>query len=366
MKNYLSTPNYQHEQLPKIGILLVNLGTPDQPTPAALRRYLGEFLADPRLTEMPRWLWRLILHGIILRVRPKRSAHAYQQIWTENGSPLLYWSKQQVKALRQQLEQSSLPITVALGMRYGHPSIAQSLETLRQANTRYLLILPLYPQYSATTTASVFDAIGKTLQYWRWLPDIRFISHYHDYPAYIQALTQQIRSYWQQHGQADKLLFSFHGIPQRFFLNGDPYFCECHKTARLVAEQLQLPAERWQVVFQSRFGREPWLQPYTDEQLKSLAAAGTARVDVICPGFAADCLETLEEIAKQNRDLFLQAGGQAFHYIPALNDNPEHIQMMVSLIKQHSQGWLENITLEDLQQQAQQTWQRAEKLGATQ
>ncbi len=328
---------YNHENEAQIGILLVNLGTPDAPTSSELRKYLGEFLADPRITEMPRWLWWLVLHGIILRIRPNRSAKKYQQIWTKSGSPLLEISKNQLQSL-QELSQEyfELPITFALGMRYGNPSIATGLEQLRKANARYILILPLYPQYSSASTGSVFDAVNEVLKSWRWLPDIRFISHYHDHPIYIKALTTQIKRYWNEHGKPDKLLFSFHGIPKRFFLNGDPYYCECQKTARLVAEQIDVPS---QVVFQSRFGREEWLKPYTDKTLTELGKEGLNRVDVICPGFAADCLETLEEIDHENRKIFLQAGGKEFHYIPALNASFEHIQLLAELITQHIQGW---------------------------
>jgi ferrochelatase len=246
-------------------------------------------------------------------------------------------------------------MTVAIGMRYGNPSIAEGLEQLRQANAQRILILPLYPQYSSATTGSTFDAIAEVLKGWRWVPDIRFISHYPNLPAYIHALATQIKNDWAEHGMPDKLLFSYHGIPKRFFLAGDPYHCECHKTARLVAQAIDLPKEKWQVVFQSRFGREEWLKPYTDQTLEELGKAGTKRVDVICPGFAADCLETLEEIDQQNRQLFLQAGGQEFHYISALNENAEHIQAMLELVKQHSQGWTEcQQTLEELEQEAQQ------------
>jgi len=338
---------YDHKSSETIGVLLVNLGTPDAPTTSALRQYLGEFLADPRITEMPRWLWWLILHGIILRIRPQRSAKKYQKIWTESGSPLLEISKTQLQLLQQVVpEHFKMPITVALGMRYGNPSIAAGLEQLRAANAKYILILPLYPQYSSASTGSVFDAVSKVLTSWRWLPDIRFISHYHDHPTYIQALITHIKKYWDEHGTPDKLLLSFHGIPKRFFLNGDPYYCECQKTARLVAEQINIPS---QVVFQSRFGREEWLKPYIDQTLIDLGKTGLTRVDVICPGFSADCLETLEEINHENRQNFLQAGGGEFHYIPALNTSAEHIQLLLELIAQHTQGWNQKI---DVKQQS--------------
>jgi len=352
MKTYLKGSDFKHNDITTTGILLVNLGTPDAPTPAALRRYLGEFLSDPRVTEMPRWLWWLILHGIILRVRPRRSAKNYAKIWTEQGSPLFAISQAQQQALQKVVQENShSPIKVVLGMRYGQPSIESALDELRQAHVQRLLILPLYPQYSSSTSASVFDAVSDVLKKWRWLPDIRFISHYHDHPDYIDALANSVQRYWQQHGQPDKLLFSFHGVPKRFFTAGDPYHCECHKTARLVAEQLDLAQSKWQVVFQSRFGREEWLKPYTDHTLEALAKSGTKRVDVVCPGFSADCLETLEEIDQENRDLFLQAGGKDFHYIPALNDDDSHIQALFSLVTKHAQGWdLE--TIDSLEKEA--------------
>ncbi|OQW91030.1 MAG: ferrochelatase [Beggiatoa sp. IS2] len=306
----------------KVGILLTNLGTPDAPTPAALRRYLGEFLADPRVTELSRWLWLPILHGIILRTRPKRSAQLYQKIWTKSGSPLFAISQAQVAALREILSES---VVLALGMRYGHPSIAEGLAQLRHAQVQRITILPLYPQYSSATTGSTFDAISQALQQWRWIPDIHFISDYHNHPAYIHAVATRIQAYWQTHGQPTQLIFSFHGTPKRFFLAGDPYYHQCLATAQLIATQLALPKELWQVTFQSRFGREEWLQPYTDYTLTELGKKGTQRVDVVCPGFAADCLETLEEIDQENRHLFLEAGGKVFHYIPALNECAEHI-----------------------------------------
>jgi ferrochelatase len=361
--NY-SSVSYQHGALPITGVLLTNLGTPDAPTPAALRRYLGEFLADPRVVELPRWLWWLALHGIILRVRPRRAAHAYQQVWTPDGSPLLSIARAQTAKIEAALRSRwQAPFHVELGMRYGNPSIPAALERLRQAGAQRLLILPLYPQYASATTGSTLDAVSQVLRGWRWLPDIRFISHYHDWPAYIGAIAASIRESWQQRGQPDKLLFSFHGIPQRTFLAGDPYHCECHKTARLTAEALGLAAEQWQVTFQSRFGREPWLQPYTDVTLKEFGGRKTRRVDVVCPGFSADCLETLEEILVQNREFFLQAGGGEFHYIQALNDRADHIAALADLLAQHAQGW-PDMPAAELQIQAAASQQRATAGGA--
>ncbi len=342
MPHYQGEHNFSHDAPSCLGILVTNLGTPDAPTPAALRRYLGEFLADPRVVEFPRTLWWVILHGVILRLRPRRAARAYQRIWTETGSPLLVHTRQQATALQDRLTtRLPGPAQVALAMRYGRPSIAQGLETLRRAGARRLLVLPLYPQYSASTAASTFDAVVDVLKTWRWVPELRLVMHYHDDTAYIAALANSVRAYRAQHGEGDKLLFSFHGLPRRYLVQGDPYHRQCHKTARLVAAALDLPAERWQVVFQSRFGREEWLKPYADHTLRSLGEAGLRRVDVISPGFSADCLETLEEMAMQNRDLFLKAGGQDYHYIPALNAGAEHIDMLTGLVERHIQGWPE-------------------------
>ena len=340
MVAYLGTPNHSHTSQDSTGILVTNLGTPDAPTPGAVRRYLAEFLADPRVVEVPRLVWWAILHGAILRIRPRRSAAAYQKIWTVEGSPLLVIAKRQAMALQEMLRQRyEGRINVALGMRYGNPSIGDALETLRTAGVRRILVLPLYPQYSATTTGSTFDAVSNVLRTWRWLPELRFVSHYHDHPFYIQALARSIRASWQEYGQAERLLFSFHGIPKRYFAAGDPYYCECQKTARLVAEELELPEDRWAVAFQSRLGREEWLTPYTDHLIREWASTGTRSIEVLCPGFSADCLETLEEMAIQNRDLFLSAGGSTFRYIPALNDEPHHIDALIDLVLRNIDSW---------------------------
>lgn len=318
------------------GVLLVNLGTPDAPTTEAVRRYLAEFLSDPRVVEMPRLLWKLILHGIILRTRPARSAAAYQKIWTEQGSPLLRISQEQTAALQALLDQEAeQPIRVELAMRYGNPSIASGLEQLRKHNARRIIVLPLYPQYSATTTASTFDAISSELQKWRWLPDLEFISHYHNHKAYIDSLASSVREFWKLNKKPEKLLMSFHGIPQEYADAGDPYPDECRTTAKLLAERLELGADEWAITFQSRLGRKEWVKPYTDQTLKQWGDDKVKSVQVICPGFPTDCLETLEEIALENRELFIAAGGGDYSYIPALNSSPEHIQMLAEIIKQH-------------------------------
>ncbi|MDY6979854.1 MAG: ferrochelatase [Pseudomonadota bacterium] len=337
---FKGTPGFTHQQPDQIGILLTNLGTPDAPDSASVRHYLAEFLADPRIVEMPRWLWRIILHGVILRIRPPRVAHAYASVWREDGSPLLAYTRKQARALQPALEATfRQPLKVAVGMRYGNPSLAEGLAELQAAGVRRILVLPLYPQYSATTTASTFDAIADELKTWRWLPELHMLTSYHDHPGYISALANSVQQYQQQHGTPQKLLFSFHGLPKRYLLAGDPYFCQCHKTARLVAEQLGLPDDAWQVTFQSRFGREEWLQPYTDMTLKALPGEGIRHVQVISPGFSSDCLETLEEIDMQNREFFLEAGGERFDYIPALNDSPEHIRFLAELVSEHTKTW---------------------------
>lgn len=329
-------PFPDNDQPETTGVLLVNLGTPDAPTTEAVRRYLAEFLSDRRVVEMPRLLWKLILHGIILRTRPARSAAAYQKIWTDQGSPLLTISQEQTAALQEQLNQGAeQPMRVELAMRYGNPSIANGLEQLRRQNARSIIVLPLYPQYSATTTASTFDAISHELQKWRWLPDLEFISHYHNHPAYIDSLASSAREFWEEESKPEKLLMSFHGIPQEYADAGDPYPDECRATAELLADKLGLEADEWAISFQSRLGRKEWVKPYTDETLKQWGSDGVKSVQVICPGFPTDCLETLEEIAVENRELFIAAGGGEYSYIPALNSSPEHIKMLTEIIKPH-------------------------------
>lgn len=337
---YQGVSQFSHQQPGKIGVLITNLGTPDAPTPSALRRYLAEFLADPRVVEIPRLLWFLILHGVILRIRPRRSAHSYQTVWSEQGSPLMVHTLAQRDALRAALQaQWGEDVLVECAMRYGNPSISSVLQSMQQQGVRQLVVLPLYPQYSATTTASTFDAIAQDFAQRRWLPDLRFISHYHDFPAYIEAMAVQVERYWAEHGRADKLLLSYHGIPLRYLHNGDPYHCECHKTSRLLAQRLGLNESQYLTTFQSRFGREPWLQPYTDFTLKALPEQGVKSVQVFCPGFSSDCLETIEEIDVENRGYFLSAGGEKFAYISALNAQPAHISALAELVNKELAGW---------------------------
>ena len=340
MSRYSGEEDFHHDAPDCTGVLLVNLGTPDQPDTRSVRRYLAEFLWDPRVVEIWRPLWWLILHGVILRLRPRKVAALYRSIWTPEGSPLLVIPQAQCERIAAQLA-DSVPgrVETVLAMRYGEPSIQAGLETLRRRGMNRLLVLPLYPQYSATTTASVFDEVSRVLGRWRRVPELRFIQHYHDDPAYIQALATSIREHWATHGPADKLLMSFHGIPRRCLLAGDPYYCEVRKTARLLAETLELDDGQWLLAFQSRFGREEWLSPYVDGTLKAWGKQGVGRVDVVCPGFSADCLETLEEISVQNRETFLEYGGGEFHYIPALNAREDHIEALSQLLRRHMAGW---------------------------
>ncbi|MFQ5345306.1 MAG: ferrochelatase [Mariprofundus sp.] len=331
--------SFDHDQPATTGVLLTNLGTPEAPTASALRAYLKEFLWDPRVVEQPRWLWWLILHGVILNIRPARSAKAYQTVWTDDGSPLLAIGKKQCAALQETLHTKAGDfIHVELAMRYGKPSIEAGLEALREKNCRTIIILPLYPQYSATTTASIFDAVADVLKTWRRVPALHMVDAYHQHPAYIAALADSVRAHWQQHGQSERLLMSFHGIPERYFKAGDPYPCHCRKTASLLREALGLDEGRAAISFQSRFGREPWIQPYTDATLKAWGKEGVKSVDVICPGFAADCLETLEEVGCENRDYFLNSGGKQYHYIPALNDSETHIRALSQIALEQVPG----------------------------
>jgi ferrochelatase len=354
-------PPHTHDQPERTAVLLVNLGSPDAPTPAALRRYLAEFLSDPRVVEIPRLLWWLILHGVVLRTRPRQSAAKYASIWTRDGSPLLTWSQRQAKRLLGELGQRGHPVLVRCAMRYGQPSIGSALDTLRAEGATRILVLPLYPQYAAATTASVFDAVSSWAARARRLPEFRFVNQYHDDPGYIAALANSVQAHWRANGRGERLLMSFHGLPARTLALGDPYHCHCHKTARLLAERLGLRDGEWIVSFQSRLGRAKWLEPYTEPTVRRLAADGVKRLDAICPGFAADNLETLEEIAIEARDAFLVAGGQEFRFIPCLNDRDDWIRALGDLTLQHLQGWpLQPAEAPELQRQQQ----RAKKAGA--
>lgn len=333
MSAYINPINATTTDVRKTGVLLVNLGTPSAPTPRALKKYLREFLSDPRVVELPRVLWLPILWFIILPFRASYSAKLYQKIWTEQGSPLLSISRLQQQALQDVFDQR-MPssIVVALGMRYGSPSIAQALDTLRAHNVERVVVLPLYPQYASATVGSIFDVVARELSRWRVAPELHFITHYADNPQYIQVLAHHIRQHWQRHPPGERLLFSFHGLPQRQVDAGDPYYQQCQRTAQSLAGALDYPSDKWLLVFQSRFGRAKWLQPYLDPTLQTLVHTGVKRVDIVCPGFAADCLETLEEINCRSHELFMAAGGKQLNYIPALNASAEHIAMLADIV----------------------------------
>ena len=318
---------------PSIGVLLTNVGTPEAPESGSVRTYLRAFLSDRRVVDYPRWLWLPLLYGIILRVRPRRSVKLYRSIWTQSGSPLIVIMESIADKLGSQINASSKgSIAVEIGMRYGRPSIAGALAKLRSAGIQNLVVFPLYPQYSGTTTGSTFDAVFQEIRAWPQIPDLQLISDYHDHPGYISALAQSVRTAWQDRVRPDSLLISFHGIPQRFADQGDPYPQQCRRTAELLAEALDLEREYWTYSYQSRFGPEPWLQPYTDETLEEFGKQGLRNLHIIAPGFSVDCLETLEELQVEGHEIFRAAGGDSFHYLPALNDRPEHIAALTSIL----------------------------------
>jgi ferrochelatase len=332
-------PAHAHGTLPRVAIVLCNLGTPDAPTPAAVRRYLAEFLSDRRVVEIPRAAWLPILHAVVLRVRPARSARKYASIWMPEGSPLKVWTERQAALLEGYLGQRGQRVLVRSAMRYGAPSVAAVLDDLKAAGADRILVLPLYPQYAGSTTASIGDAVALWLRTIRDVPELRFVKHYHDDAGYIGALAARVSEHWRVNGHPDKLVLSFHGLPRRSLTLGDPYHCECLKTARLLAERLKLDGDFIAVTFQSRFGRAEWLKPYTEPTLVALARAGASRVDVFCPGFTSDCLETLEEIDQAARATFLSAGGKQFGYVPCLNDQHEWLAALAAIALRHLQGW---------------------------
>ena len=339
MTSFKPEPSFQHGQQPRSAVLFCNLGTPDTPSTQDVRRYLKEFLSDHRVVEIPRLLWWLILHGVILPFRPAKSAAKYASIWTSEGSPLKIWTEKQALLLQGWLAQRGHDVRVRYAMRYGSTSIAEQLDALKAEGVTRVLVLPAYPQYSATTTASLFDAVYAWAATVRNLPELRFVNRYHDDAGYIAALAASIERHWKTNGRAQQLVMSFHGIPERSLHLGDPYHCECFKTARLLATRLALTPEQYKVTFQSRLGRAKWLQPSTEPTLIAMAQAGVKRVDVICPGFTSDCLETLEEINMEGRAAFLGAGGQEFHYIPCLNDDTQWITALCELTQTHLAGW---------------------------
>lgn len=339
---FLPEPPRQHGAPAKTAILLVNLGTPEAATPSALRRYLGQFLSDHRVVEIPKVLWQPILRGIILNVRPKKSAAKYASVWSPEGSPLKVHTERQAKLLQGWLGSRGLAVQVAWAMRYGAPSIPDALSRLKAEGATRILVVPMYPQYAASTTATVIDAVASWLQQTRNQPEMRFIRNFHDHGGYLEALERSVLRHWQTNGplnKGDKLLISFHGLPKRSLDLGDPYFCECQKTGRLLAERLGLTADQYKICFQSRFGKAEWLQPYTAPTLAEWGKKRVRRVDVICPGFIADCLETLEEIAMEGKQDFLAAGGEVYHYIPALNEDEAWITALANLVERHLGGW---------------------------
>jgi ferrochelatase len=336
---FAAEPARAHDSAEHTAVLLVNLGTPDAPTPAAVRRYLDEFLSDPRVVEIPAALWRPILHGVILRVRPAKSAAKYSAVWTDEGSPLLVWTRKQALRLLGSLGERGHAVLVQLAMRYGQPSIPEALDALKARGATRVLILPLYPQYSAATTGSTFDAVAAWARGTRRIPGLRFVADFHDHPGYVEALAQRVIDHWRVNGQGERLVLSFHGLPSRTVELGDPYQRQCLETARLLGTRLGIQAPQLAVSFQSRFGKARWLEPYTEPTLRELAAQGVRRVDVMCPGFVADCLETLEEISIEARAAFIDAGGESFHYIDCLNDSAAWIRALADIALAEMQGW---------------------------
>ena len=338
---YLPEPEHRHGTVEGTAILLINLGTPDAPTPRAVRRYLRQFLSDPRVIEIPRALWLPILHGFVLNTRPRKSARKYASIWSPEGSPLKVHTEKQARLLGGHFESRiSMPLTVEFAMRYGEPSIGGTLVRLKAAGCERLLVLPMYPQYAASTTASALDQVAEFLRRTRNVPEIRLVKHFHDHPSYVGALANLVQEHWRRSGRPDKLVMSFHGLPRFSLARGDPYHSECHETARLLAERLELSERQWLIAFQSRFGRAEWIEPYTASILADCGRQGIRRVDVICPGFVADCLETLEEIGIEGRKIFLGAGGREFHLLSCLNERDDWIRALADIAQQHLADWV--------------------------
>ncbi len=323
-----------------IGVLMINLGTPDQPTAPAIRKYLAEFLSDPRVIEIPQWIWQVILRAFILTRRPRALAPRYEEIWLEGGSPLLVWSQAQSQGVQEALTSQGIEARVELGMRYGNPSIADALARLRAAGCDRIVVLPMYPQYAASTTATAVDSVTACAARMRNQPELRFIKRYHDLPGYIDALATHLLRHWEDQGKPERVLLSFHGLPRRTVEQGDPYYRDCMETAALLRTRLGQDGHLIHVSFQSRFGAEKWLEPYTEPTLRDWARQGVRAVDVLCPGFVADCLETLEEIQMQCRDAFLEEGGTQFRYVPCLNDDPQWALSLADLVQTHLAGWL--------------------------
>ncbi|MAK09086.1 MAG: ferrochelatase [Rhodobacteraceae bacterium] len=362
MEKLKGQPQFKHGESVKTGILLCNLGTPTKPNKKSVKKYLKQFLSDQRVVEIPKIFWWPILNIIILNTRPKKSAHAYSKVWTEEGSPLLYYSNNLAKAINRHFEKEKPWVTVSLGMRYGTPSILNALEKLMADGARQIIFIPMFPQYASATTGSILQLIFNYLSKLRWIPKTRYTTSYHKHPIYIKSLAETISNHWKENGQPEKLLYSFHGIPESTFLEGDPYHCQCHETARLVSETLDLKADFWSVSFQSRVGFAKWLSPYTDEEIVKLAKSNTGVLDVISPGFAVDCLETIEEINMQYKELFIEEGGKNLRYIPSLNDSDSNIELFKSLILEELGSWAKEPPSRPEEQLA--AAQRANTMGA--
>ena len=373
-KRFQGQADFSHGRAPTIGVLLVNLGTPDAPTKASVKQYLAEFLADKRVVEIPHLLWLMILHGIILRFRPAKSVKAYQKVWTDRGSPLMTGTRDLADHLKHKLETAHPNrFSVKIAMRYGQPAIREELQALQAAGAERLMVVPLYPQYSGATIGTVADTVFKELSTWRWIPELQVLGTYHDDNAYLAAIADSLTRHWRAKGHTDdplppghKLLISFHGMPKFTLTAGDPYFCHCHKTARLLAERLNLREEQWEMAFQSRFGKAEWLQPYVSPRFEALPSEGVKHLTVICPGFAVDCLETLEEIAMDGKHMFMAAGGDHFDYVPALNASVQHANFFAKRISHHASAWLAHNTVDDdrQKQQLQDSLHRAISAGA--
>jgi len=336
---YEGEKDYKHGSKENVGVLITNLGTPDKPKTKELQTYLKEFLSDPRVIEVPKLFWQLILRTIILNLRPKKVAKLYKSIWKKEGGPLLVMLEKQKKGIVKILRNKKKNVKIEIGMRYGNPSIKLGLEKLRKQKCRRILILPLYPQYCAATTGSTFDKVTEVLRKWRWIPEVRFINNYFEEPLYLDCLIKSIKDSWQEFGKSQKLIFSYHGVPKKYLLKGDPYHCFCQKTTRLVVEKMKLKEKEYMTTFQSRFGPDEWLQPYTDKTLENLPSKNIKKIHIISPGFSSDCLETLEELEVENKEIFMSSGGKKFNYIKCLNDNPEHLNMLALLILNHLKGW---------------------------
>lgn len=333
--SFLGEQNFEHESSEKIGVLLCNLGTPDSFQTSDVRKFLKEFLSDGRVVEIPKFIWWFVLNGIILIFRPKKSAKLYESVWTKEGSPLMVYSEKLVNKLSKELPNN---YEIKLAMRYRNPSIEESLISLKKKNCRNLIVLPLFPQYSGTTTGSVFDEVSRVLSKWRWVPKLNFINSYHDDEGYITAITESIKDKLETNSP-QKIIFSYHGIPKKNFTQGDPYHCFCKKTSRLVAERLGLGEEKYMTTFQSRFGRAEWLKPYTSETMESLPVENIKNILVVAPGFSVDCLETIEEIDEENKEIFIDAGGKTFNYVSCLNDSDLHVSFIKNFLNKQISIW---------------------------